>query len=70
MENKIWMRLGGFVTCPKEDIAAILDGDEATLLKLIRQYGFELNGDSYIPEDLSPDGYEIDFEFDGKNKLQ
>ena len=68
--EKIWMRLGGFVTCPKEDFRALMEGDEATLIKLIRQNGFELNGDSYIPESESPDGFEVYFEFDGKEKLQ
>jgi hypothetical protein len=68
MENKIWIRLGGFVKADTEkEVEKIMSGDKSVLMSVIRRNGFEVNGDSYIP---SEDGNEVGFEFSGNTKLR
>jgi len=48
--EKIWLRLGGFITADNKTIEDILAGDEEALVKAIKMHGFEVNGNGYIPE--------------------
>lgn len=50
MENRtIWLRLGVTISASKKDIESLLNGDEETLKRLIRENKFVLDGESYIP---------------------
>lgn len=50
MEQKtLWLRLGVSVSCSEEEIAALMNGDHDTLVKIIDQKRFVVDGDSYIP---------------------
>ena len=66
---KIWIRLGGFITVDSENEGQkIMSGDKGVLMSVIRRNGFELNGESYIPnEDTNTD---VDFEFSGGKVLK
>ena len=48
--KKIWMRFGGYVSCTPEQENAIINGDTATLVEVIKTHGIELNGNTYEPE--------------------
>lgn len=62
--QSIWIRLGGFVNANEEEMAKILKGDKNALIKAIRENGFEVEGDSYIPEDSNEiNGKEVEFDF-------
>lgn len=62
--QSIWLRLGGFVTADDEEMAKILKGDKNALISAIRKNGFEVEGDTYIPEDSNEiNGEEVDFNF-------
>ena len=50
-ERSIWMRLGVTVTGTADEIEKILDGDFGLAFKLIEKGQFEIDGDSYIPEE-------------------
>lgn len=68
MENKIWIRLGGFVKADTEkEVEKIMSGDKSVLMSVIRRNGFEVNRGSYIP---SEDRNEVGFEFSGNTKLK
>ena len=47
--KKVWIRLGGYVSADEETMKKVMVGDEDALLKAIKENGFELNGESYIP---------------------
>lgn len=53
---KMWIRLGGFITADTKTMADINNGSEDALIKAIKEHGFEVNGNSYIPET------DVDFE--------
>lgn len=53
---KVWIRLGGFITADAKTMADINNGSEDALIKAIKEHGFEVNGNSYIPET------DVDFE--------
>ena len=57
---KVWLRLGGFVSADDATIQKIKDGDGEALVKVLKEQGFEVNGDTYIPD---PDG-EVEFDLD------
>ena len=57
--KKVWIRLGGNITADQK----IMSGDEEALVKAIKEHGFELNGETYIPADESDDNSE-DVDFD------
>ena len=59
--EKVWIRLGGVVTADEETMNAILCGNANALIKAIKENGFEVNGESYIP---ATDDIESDVEFD------
>ncbi len=62
--KSIWLRLGGYVTANEEEMEKILNGDKDALVKAIRENGFEIEGDSYIPEDSNEiNGKEVEFDF-------
>ena len=70
MENKIWIRLGGFVKADTEkEGEKIMSGDKSVLMSVIRRNGFEVNGESYIPG-VNSNTEDIDFEFSGNTKLK
>lgn len=48
--KKIWIRLGGNITADEDTYQKIMSGDEEALVKAIKEHGFEVNGDSYIPD--------------------
>lgn len=48
-EEAIWMRLGAMVTGKREEIEKILEGDADTLVRLLAQGKFEINGETHIP---------------------
>ena len=57
--EKIWLRLGGNITCTPEERELIMGGDTDTLVKVIKEHGVELDGETYEPEsevefDLNP----------------
>lgn len=49
-EASLWMRLGITLTGSKEEIENVLQGDEDTLARLLQEYKFNIDGESYIPE--------------------
>lgn len=53
---KVWIRLGGFVTADATTMEEINNGNEDALVKAIKEHGFEVDGESYIPET------EVDFD--------
>lgn len=61
--KKVWIRLGGNVYADEKTVDAIMGGDEKALVGAIKENGFELNGNSYIP---SPNGDGEDVDFDIK----
>lgn len=62
--TKIWLRLGGYITADQETIQSIKKGDEQALVKAIKENGFEVNGDTYIPDPEVDFGNEVDFNLD------
>lgn len=62
--QSIWLRLGGFVSADEKTMAKILNGDKDALISAIRENGFEVEGDAYIPEDSNEiNGEEVNFDF-------
>ena len=57
--EKVWIRLGGYVSASPERMKLIMAGDATALREAIRTNGFELDGESYIPLET---GYDITFE--------
>lgn len=51
-ERTVWMRLGANVCGTKEEIDAVVGGDEETLKRLVKEGKFKVGGDSYIPEQI------------------
>ena len=60
--ERVWIRLGGFVSADKDTMDAIMSGDEQALINAIKDNGFEVEGDAYIYDDESGD--EVDFDLD------
>ena len=60
--DKVWIRIGGIVTADKQTVDAILNGDTDALIKAIKENGFELNGESYIPA-IGKIERDVDFDF-------
>lgn len=48
-ESAVWMRLGATVHGHKDDIEKIIQGDCATLNKLLENKSFDIDGETYIP---------------------
>lgn len=48
-EVTIWMRLGVTVHGNKDDIENIIQGDSATLNRLLKRRSFDIDGEAYIP---------------------
>ena len=64
--KKVWIRLGGFISADEATMKKIMVGDEDALISAIKENGFEVNGESYIPE--TDDESVIDsFELGGLN---
>ena len=53
--KKIWIRLGGYVTVDDNVASQIANGSEKALVEAIKKSGFEVNGESYIPDDENGD---------------
>lgn len=49
--KSVWVRLGATITGSKQDIEKVLQGDEAMLRKLLNEEHFQIEGNTYIPED-------------------
>ncbi len=47
---KVWIRLGGYITADDATMERIKAGSCDALVKAIKENGFEVNGESYIPE--------------------
>ena len=47
--SAVWMRLGATVHGDKDDIEKIIQGDCATLNKLLENKSFDIDGETYIP---------------------
>lgn len=60
--ERVWIRLGGFVSADKDTMDAIMSGDEQALINAIKDNGFEVEGDTYIPDEETGD--EIEFDLD------
>lgn len=60
--ERVWIRLGGFISADNETIDAIMRGDKNALIKAISDNGFEVEGDAYIYDGESGD--EVDFDLD------
>lgn len=60
MDSKIWIRVGGFVSADYDECVKIMDGDTDALVNAIKNNGFEVNGDTYIPTD----GWDVEFNLD------
>lgn len=68
--EKIWIRLGGFITVNSEnEKQKIMSGDKGVLMSVIRRNGFDVNGESYIPG-VNSITEDVDFEFKGGNILK
>ena len=52
---KVWMRIGGWVSADKETMEKIMNGDETALMGAIKENGFALDGEAYIPSDDTGD---------------
>ena len=67
--EKIWLRLGGCVTASKEEIWKIANGDKDALISAIKANGFEVSGESYIPEscvgNVTKIYEDVEFDIDG-----
>lgn len=66
--KKIWIRLGGVITADESTMEAILNGDTDALMRAIKENGFVLNGETYIPAqgEIETD---VDFDFMPDSKL-
>ena len=60
MKNRIWIRVGGFVSADYYECLKIMEGDADALVNAIKNNGFEVNGDTYIPTD----GWDVEFNLD------
>ena len=60
--EKVWIRLGGVVAADKNTMEKILEGDTDALVKAIKENGFQLNGETYIPAQGEIES-DIDFDF-------
>lgn len=49
-QQTVWMRLGASLLGSKEEIGKVLQGDEATLIRLLQERKFNIDGESYIPQ--------------------
>lgn len=61
--KKVWIRLGGFISADESTMGKIKMGDSDALVKAIKDNGFEINGESYIPEtdeETVIDSFELD----------
>ena len=62
----MWMRLGVTLNVTDSEREALLDGDEDTLLKVLKEHRFSVDGNSYIPgcvaEEFRPGSDDVDFE--------
>lgn len=47
--EKIWVRMGGYITADAETMAEIKNGNTDALVKAIKDNGFEVDGETYIP---------------------
>ena len=47
---KVWIRLGGYITADDATMEEIKNGNEDALVKAIKEHGFEVDGDTYIPD--------------------
>lgn len=48
--RQIWLRLGITLLCDAQEIESVINGDDETLIKLLRKCKFFVDGNSYIPE--------------------
>lgn len=64
--KKIWIRLGGYVIVDDNVVSKITNGSGKALIEAIKKSGFEVNGESYIPDDENGD---VDFDI-GPIKLE
>ena len=62
----MWMRIGVTLNVTDSEREALLDGDKDTLLKVLKEHRFSVDGNSYIPmciaEKFRPDSDDVDFE--------
>lgn len=62
----MWMRLGVTLNVTDSEREALLDGDEDTLLKVLKERRFSVDGNSYIhgcvAEEFRPGSDDVDFE--------
>ena len=56
--EKIWMRLGGWISADEKTMCAIKAGEMEALIGAIKENGFSLDGESYMP-----DNEDIGFDF-------
>lgn len=47
--RSIWLRLGVCMTGSEKEISSLLNGDCETLIKMIEDKKFTVEGDTYIP---------------------
>ena len=50
-KEKVWIRLGGWVTADEETMNKIRNYDTDALVKALKENGFAVDGEAYIPED-------------------
>lgn len=48
--EKIWVRMGGYITADATTMEEIKNGNTDALVKAIKDNGFEVDGEAYIPE--------------------
>lgn len=62
----MWMRLGVTLNVTDSEREALLDGDEDTLFKVLKEHRFSVDGNSYIhgcvAEEFRPGSDDVDFE--------
>lgn len=57
-KTSIWMRLGISLIGTEEEIDKVLDGNQDTLIRLLKAKSFEICDESYIPREKE----DVDFD--------
>ena len=59
-KERVWIRLGGLVTADKETMKGIRQYDVDALVKALKENGFAVEGETYIPEDGSNEYFDVE----------
>lgn len=59
-KKRVWIRLGGWVTADEETIRGIRQYKTDALVKALKENGFAVDGEAYIPEDDSDEMMDVE----------